>query len=294
MKAAGPVRLTKMHGLGNSYLFLDGLAGPVPPDEALPELARAVSDRNFGIGSDGLILVLPPRDPDAQFRMRIFNADGSEGEMCGNGIRCLARLVFDRGYTRDTEFVVETKAGAIRPRLHLVDGRVEAVTVDMGVPRLERGAIPMAGPATERAVEVPLRVATGAGSAEEFIVTAVSMGNPHCVVFVDDVDAVDLQRLGPAFEHHPAFPQRVNTHFAQVLGPSRVRVRVWERGSGPTLACGTGACAVAVAGAVTGRTGRQVTVELPGGPLEIRWEEDGHVSMTGPAAYVAEITYDPH
>nr|WP_042501349.1 diaminopimelate epimerase [Thermaerobacter marianensis] len=281
-----------MHGLGNNYLFLDGLSGPVPPDQELPALARAVSDRNFGIGSDGLILVLPPREAGAQFRMRIFNADGSEGEMCGNGIRCLARLVYDRGYTRAEEFTVETGAGPIRPRLHLENGEVVAVTVDMGVPRLERGAIPMAGPAGERAVEVPLEV-EAAGERRTFTVTALSMGNPHCVVFVDDVAAVDLARLGPAFEHHPAFPQRVNTHFTQVLSPQRVRVRVWERGSGPTLACGTGACAVAVAGAVTGRTGRRVTVELPGGALDIRWDEDGHVYMTGPAAYIADVTYDP-
>ena len=293
LTAGRAIRLTKMHGLGNNYLFLDGLADPVPPEEELPALARAVSDRNFGIGSDGLILVLPPREPGAQFRMRIFNADGSEGEMCGNGIRCLARLVFDRGYTRATEFVVETGAGPIRPRLHLDGGQVTGVTVDMGAPRLERGAIPMTGPAGERAVEVPLEVEVPEGR-RTYTVTALSMGNPHCVVFVEDAAAVDLERLGPAFEHHPAFPQRVNTHFAQVLGPERVRVRVWERGSGPTLACGTGACAVAVAGAVTGRTGRHVTVELPGGPLDIRWAEDGHVYMTGPAAYIADVVFDPH
>ncbi|EKP93748.1 diaminopimelate epimerase [Thermaerobacter subterraneus] len=288
-----PIRLTKMHGLGNNYLFLDGLAEPVPPDDDLPALARAVSDRNFGIGSDGLILVLPPRDPGARFRMRIFNADGSEGEMCGNGIRCLARLVYDRGYTRETEFVVETGAGPIRPRLHLDGHRVTGVTVDMGVPRLERGMIPMAGPAGEQAVEVPLEVEAG-GERSVFTVTALSMGNPHCVVFVDDLEAVDLERLGPAFEHHPAFPQRVNTHFTRVLNPERVRVRVWERGSGPTLACGTGACAVAVAGALTGRTGRRVTVELPGGSLEVEWAGDGHVYMTGPAAYIGDVVYDPH
>ena len=291
-----PLRLTKMHGLGNNYLFLDGLSGPVPPEDQLPALARAVSDRNFGIGSDGLILVLPPAGGEADFRMRIFNADGSEGEMCGNGIRCLARLVYDRGYTRQREFTVETAAGPIRPRLQVDGGQVVAVTVDMGPPRLARGEIPMTGPAREQAVDVPLTVdpGPGAGGPRTFTVTAVSMGNPHCVVFVDDAEAIDLARLGPAFEHHPAFPQRVNTHFAQVLDPGRVRVRVWERGSGPTLACGTGACAVVVAGALTGRTGRRVTVELPGGPLEIHWAEDGHVWMTGPAEYIAEITYDPH
>jgi len=291
-----PVRFTKMHGLGNSYWFLDGLDDPAPAEDELPALARQASDRNFGIGSDGIILLLPPSGGDADFRMRIFNADGSEGEMCGNGIRCLARLVYDRGYTRKREITVETAAGPIRPRLQVENGRVAAVTVDMGRPRFRREEIPMAGLAGEVAVEVPLEVDPGpaGGGTRTFTVTALSMGNPHCVVFVDDVDAVDLMLWGLAFERHPAFPRRVNTHFAQVLGPDEVRVRVWERGSGPTLACGTGACAVAVAAALTGRTGRRVTVRLPGGLLEIAWAEDDRVWMTGPAEYIADIVFDPH
>lgn len=285
-----------MHGLGNNYLFLDGLADPVPDEADLPALARLASDRNFGIGSDGIILVLPPSASEADFRMRIFNADGSEGEMCGNGIRCLARLVYDRGYTRKTEITVETGAGPIRPRLQVENGRVVGVTVDMGRPRLQRGEIPMTGPAGDTAIEVPLEVDPGpaAGGPRTFTVTALSMGNPHCVVFVDDTGAIDLERWGPAFEHHPAFPRRVNTHFAQVIGPEEIRVRVWERGSGPTLACGTGACAVAVAGALTGRTRRRVTVQLPGGPLEIEWAADDRVWMTGPAEYIADIVFHPH
>ena len=272
------LRFTKMHGLGNDYIFVNGLSERLPR-VSLPRLARALSDRHFGIGADGLILVLPSRS--AQFRMQVFNADGSEAEMCGNGIRMFARYVYEHGLTRDRELAVETLAGVIRPRLMVRGGRVASVRVDMGEPRLERSEIPMRGK-PGRVIGEALRV-----DGERYEVTAVSMGNPHCVIFVKEVAEFPVARVGPAIERHRAFPRRTNVEFVQVLGRSALRMRVWERGAGETLACGTGACATLVAAVLNGKADRKATVHLPGGDLKIEWRaSDNRVYMTGPAEEV--------
>lgn len=275
----------KIHGLGNDFI----LTRDLDPERCdLARVARDVCDRHFGIGADGLILVLPSATAD--FRMRIFNPDGSEPEMCGNGIRCFAKYVYEQGLTQKTSLTVETLAGIIKPELILAGGRVEKVRVDMGRPRLAAEEIPVAGygpgPITEAEID-----ALG----QSFLFTAVSMGNPHAVIPVDDLDNLPWQTLGPALETHSAFPRKTNVEFAQVLNPKEVQVVVWERGAGPTLACGTGACATVVALALTGRLDRQATVHLPGGDLEIAWEADDHVYMTGPATEVfyGEYLLDP-
>jgi len=275
------VKFTKMEGLGNNYIYINNIEEKVP-EERLPELARAVSDRNFGIGSDGLICVLSPTAPGHDFRFRIFNADGSEAEMCGNGMRCFARFVYDRGLTSKTRFLVQTLAGTIVPELILGEnGQVTAVKVDMGPPHLRSTSIPMAGPEREPVLDAELEV-----EGRRFVFTAVSMGNPHIVIFVDHVAAVDLAYWGPRLEHHSLFPRRTNVHFVQVLDSANLRMRTWERGSGITLACGTGASAVLVAAHLKGLAGREASVQLPGGSLRIEWAADGHVYKTGPANYV--------
>lgn len=263
-----------MHGLGNDYIYIHRPQGDAGVD--WQALARAVSHRHYGVGSDGLILILP--SDWADFRMRMFNADGSEGEMCGNGIRCLARYVYDRGLTRKTALVIETLAGPIRPELELVDGRVVRVAVDMGVPRLRRADIPMLGPADERVVDEPLEVDDAT-----YRVTCVSLGNPHCVTFVDDVWAVPAAEIGPRFEFHPVFPERTNVEFVEVQNRQEIKMRIWERGSGLTMASGTGSSASAVAAMLNGYCDRQVRVHLPGGSLEVEWRADGHVWHRGPA-----------
>lgn len=275
------VRFTKMEGLGNDYIYINNLEEQLA-EVVFPALSRAVSDRHFGIGSDGLIVILPPRDREHDFRFRMFNADGSEGEMCGNGIRCFARYVYDRSLTTKTEIRVDTPAGTVVPRLVFgADGAFAGVRVDMGPPRLNRAALPMAGPAGERAVGQTL---TAGG--QEFTFTAVSMGNPHCVIFVADPALVDLAAVGPLIERHAMFPRRVNVHFARVETEGVLSMRTWERGSGITLACGTGACAVLVAAHLEGRHGRQAAVRLPGGELQVEWAADDHIYMTGPAEAV--------
>jgi len=280
------VTFTKMEGLGNNYIYINNMAGQVPEKE-LPDLARAVSDRHFGIGSDGLICVLPPTIPGHAFRFRMFNADGSEAEMCGNGMRCFARLVYDLGLTEETRFPVQTLAGTIIPELILDEkGQVSAVRVDMGTPRLRSADIPMAGPEQEQVIDAALEL-----EGHRFTFSAVSMGNPHIILFVDDVNAVDLPYWGPRLEHHPLFPQRTNVHFVQVIDRHHLRMRTWERGSGITMACGTGACAVLVAAVLKGLAEREAAVQLPGGTLDIRWQDDGHVMMTGPANYICRGEY---
>lgn len=270
------MRFTKMHGLGNDYVYVNGFAEQVDDPVAL---ARAVSDRHFGIGGDGLILILPSDKADC--RMRMFNADGSEAQMCGNGIRCVAKYVYDHDIARRTTLNVETLAGIIDLDLFVAGGVVERVCVKMGEPRLQREQIPMRG-APGEVINEPLLV-----NGATFDVTAVSMGNPHCVVFVDAVGSFDVAHWGPLFEHHDAFPERVNTEFIQVDDRESFSMRVWERGSGETLACGTGAAAAAVACHLTGRTGRRVTGHLLGGPLELEWQaSDNQVLMTGPAVEV--------
>jgi len=275
---------TKMHGCGNDYIYV--LADRVRPADPAA-LARRLSDRRFGIGGDGLIMLAPSSNADV--RMEMYNADGSRGEMCGNGIRCVARLHYERRPAPRNPLTIETDCGIKTVELKLDrDGRASAATVDMGEPILEGREIPVAaeGRVIDRALEVADR---------SWRITAVSMGNPHCVVFVDDeaVFALEddaLARIGRQFEHHPFFPRRVNTEFILPLGRDRLRMRVWERGSGETLACGTGACASLVAGVLTGRAERRATLELRGGKLEIEWCERGHnanhVMMTGEAVEV--------
>ena len=260
------MRFTKMQGAGNDYVYLD-CTREEPRD--LPALAVRLARPHFGVGSDGLICICP--SDRADFRMRMFNADGSESEMCGNGLRCVCKFVYDKGLTRKTRLEIETLAGVRGADLHLAGGRVRAVTVDMGEPWPEEARALLVG-------------------GREYLVTPVSVGNPHIVLFVDAIHGLDLESLGPGFEHHPAFaPRRTNVEFVEAVDPSHLRARVWERGSGETLACGSGACAVAVAAVLTGRGGRQVKVTLPGGTLEIDWDRrDGHVYMTGDAVTVFE------
>ena len=281
-----PIPFTKVQGLGNDYLFLDGIAGPLPDD--LPETARRMSDRHFGAGADGIITL--GRDDAGRLAMRMFNADGSEGEMCGNGIRGFAKLCYERGYAPagTTVFPVATGAGILTVTVFPEGERVRRVAVDMGEPRLTRAEIPMAGPPEQDCTEELVEV-----GGDRLRVTAVSMGNPHAVTFVEDVDRAPVRSVGPRLERDPLFPHRVNVEFVQVLGREALRMRVWERGSGETMACGTGACAALVAAARTGRSGRSATVHLLGGDLEIHWQPDNHVTMTGPTAAVYSGTFAP-
>jgi diaminopimelate epimerase len=279
------MRFTKMHGIGNDYVYVDCVRNKPPADPAA--LARAVSDRHFGIGSDGLILICPSERADA--RMRMFNADGSEAEMCGNGVRCVAKFVHDHGIAARPQLKIETGRGVLTLDLTVKDGKAVRVRVNMGEPILEAAKIPTTLPGNPP-VNAPLSV-----SGFNFKVTCVSMGNPHCVIFEekpeDSLLASDnsdiVRELGPAIEKNAFFPRRTNVHFVRVHSPSEVTMRTWERGSGITLACGTGACSVCVAGVLTGRTGRKILAHLPGGDLELEWsEKDNCVYMTGPAAEV--------
>lgn len=257
------MRFTKMHGLGNDYIFLNCMES-IP--ENLDELARRLSDRHFGVGGDGIICVCPSRRAD--FQMRMFNADGSEGAMCGNGIRCFGKYVFDRGLTDKAHLTIETPAGEREISLMVEQGKAVGAAVDMGVPE----------------VCSPLQIYVKDNS---YTVVPVSVGNPHVVLETGDPAGLNLQELGPAFEYHPDFGQRVNVEFVRVLGRKCLEVRVWERGSGETLACGTGACAAVCAMAETGKLEREAEVRLSGGRLQVRWDEkSGHVFMTGPAATV--------
>lgn len=269
------IEFTKYHGLGNDFILIDNRAASTPL--LTPEQAVKLCDRHFGIGADGVIFALPG-EKDTDYTMRIFNSDGSEPEMCGNGIRCLAGFLADlEGMSRTKDrYRIHTLAGVITPQL-MEDGQVR---VDMGLPRLLAGEIPTTLAAADaKVINQPLEVA-----GKSWDVTCVSMGNPHCITFVDDVAAIPLEAIGPLFENHPVFPQRTNTEFIEVVSRDYVKMRVWERGAGITLACGTGACAALVAGVLTGKCDRIATVELPGGPLEIEWSEiDQRIYMTGPA-----------
>lgn len=270
------MRFTKMQGAGNDYVYVNGFEQALADPAAV---AKAVSDRHFGVGSDGLILILPSQAADV--RMRMFNADGSEGRMCGNGIRCVAKYAYDHGLSRANPMRVETAAGVKTIDLRLTGGKVSAATVDMGEPILRPADIPVNLPG-ERAVNVPIQA-----GGNLYAMTCVSMGNPHAIIYVEDVAAVDLERVGPQIERHELFPQRVNVHFVRAQSAAEVAMRTWERGSGITLACGTGASAVCVAGVLTGQSGRSILAHLPGGDLELEWREsNNHVYMTGPAAEV--------
>jgi len=268
------MKFTKLQGCGNDYIYVNCFAERAPTE---PEaLSRKISDRHFCIGADGLILVLPSEIADA--RMRMFNADGSEGEMCGNGIRCVAKLVHDHGIARKPRLTIETGRGVLSLDLFLNEAKkVERVRVNMGEPVFDPDRIP-----TTLAGRPPRDVPF-----EGFHATVLSTGNPHAVIFVDDLSDHPAHQFGAKFERHTAFPKRANIHFARVISKNEVVMETWERGSGITLACGTGACAVAVAGALTGRTDRKVLAHLPGGDLELDWSDaDNHVYMTGPAVEV--------
>ena len=273
------MRFTKMQGLGNDYVYVNCFKEHI---ENPAETARRVSDRHFGIGSDGLIMINPSEKAD--FEMEMYNADGSRGEMCGNGIRCVAKYVYDYGLTDKTSISIETLGGIKYLDLTVKDGRTELVRVNMGEPELSPKLIPIVPEKAddETVIDAPL-LAGG----KEYRITGVSMGNPHAVVYVDDVEGLEIETIGPEFENHERFPNRMNTEFVKVLDRSTVRMRVWERGSGETLACGTGACAAAVACILNGLTENTVTVKLTGGELKIEWDrEENLVYMTGPAAVV--------
>ena len=282
------MRFTKMQAAGNDYVYMDTLKAPISSPEAL---ARRISDRHFGVGSDGLILICPPSDPgEADFRMRMFNADGSEAEMCGNGIRCVAKYVYDKGLTDKTTFTIETLSGIKTIDVTLKDGKVAEASVDMGKPVLKCTDIPMIS-------DHFVFVDQGLVIAEDVVYngTAVSMGNPHFVTFVDDVDSLDLEKLGPLFEHHKLFPEGVNTEFVQVIDKNTVKFRVWERGSGETWACGTGACAVAVACVTLNNAGKrdeELKVIAKGGELKVTYRKDDSVILKGPATLVFDGVID--
>ena len=269
---------TKMHGAGNDFVILDGIRDRLPQAAQLESLARRLCDRHFGIGADQLLVVR--KSPTADFRMEIWNADGSQVEMCANGIRAFFKFLRDHGHTNSDEISVETLSGVVRP--HWAGPGL--VSVDMGLPILEPAKIPtrLGGESDGPVLDAPLEL-----SGETLLVSAVSMGNPHAVVYVDDPDDAPVETLGPQIENHAAFPNRVNVEFVCTVSRTRLRQRTWERGSGETLACGSGACAVAVVSMLRDRVDRRVTIELRGGELDIAWERnDAHVFMTGPAAEV--------
>ena len=269
------LRFTKMHGLGNDFVLIDCRDKTVSDElSAINDVSKRLCHRRFGIGADQVLLLYPSNIAD--FKMLIFNADGSEVEMCGNGIRCFAKYIWDRKLSDKEVLSVETAAGIIRP-----EKRGQMVKVDMGEPVLEGRLIPVNLDGMVK--DFPLIIED-----KEFKITAVSMGNPHAVIFVEDVDGFDLKRYGPKIENHGLFPRRINVEFIQVLDSERIRMRVWERGSGETMACGTGASAAGVAASLKGFTGRRVNVMLAGGDLLIEWNEDNHVYMTGPAVEVFE------
>ena len=278
------VPFVKMHGIGNDFPVFDHLQLGAPTIDQIQDAAMQLCDRRFGIGGDGTISVLPSEKAD--FAMRMFNPDGSEAEMCGNGIRCFAKYVFDRGLTTKTEISVETLAGIMLLDLTVEDSKVSQVRVDMGEPRLERAQIPMEGPSGQVLHEA-LKL-----DGEVLYITGVSMGNPHIVFFPEQATDELILRVGPKLETHPAFPKRTNVHAAQLVGRDELVMKIWERGAGPTLACGTGACAVGVAAHLNGLTGRDVLIHLPGGDLRIQWGINNHVYMTGSAALVYEGTIE--
>lgn len=276
------MKFTKMQGLGNDYVYVNCFEEKI---ENPPAVARYVSDRHFGIGSDGLIMINPSEVAD--FEMEMYNADGSRGEMCGNGIRCVAKYVYDYGLTDKTQISVETLGGIKYLDLTVEDGKVVLVKVDMGKPELKSGLIPIISE-NEKVIDEPIEV-----DGQVYHMTGVSMGNPHTVIYVDDVKNLDLEKIGPKFENHERFPKRINTEFVHCIDRNTVEMRVWERGSGETLACGTGACAVAVASILNNLTDTRVTVKLLGGDLQIEWDQKkNHVFMTGPAKVVFDGVID--
>ena len=271
------MKFTKMHGAGNDYIYINGFtenAGAITTD-----MIKKLSDRHFGIGSDGVVLILPSATSD--FRMQMFNADGSEAEMCGNASRCVGKYVYDKGLTNKKNISLETKAGIKILQLNIENGTVKTVCVDMGEPILEAAKIPVIAeksPVIHQALAIDGKV---------YFITCVSMGNPHAVLFQEDIEKIDIEKIGPKFENNAIFPRRTNTEFIEIINRQTLKMRVWERGSGETLACGTGACAALVAAVLNGFSERKATLKLLGGDLEIEWNEaDNHVYMTGGATFV--------
>ncbi len=286
------MKFTKMHGCGNDYIYINGFTEQVPQQEK-SELVRAISDRHFGIGSDGAIFINPSSEAD--FEMEMYNADGSRAEMCGNGIRCVAKFVYDKGMTRKKHISI-ISAGKIKYLdLMLANGQVSRVRVNMGSPVLEPELIPVVMEPSVQSDEIPSRVVDEplVVDGREYRMTCVSMGNPHAVIFAENVAGLDLKAIGPSFENHERFPRKTNTEFVEVMDPSHIFMRVWERGSGETLACGTGACAAAVACILNGLTEDQINVRLLGGELQIEWDRESNlIYMTGPATTVFEGEMD--
>lgn len=274
------MKFTKMHGCGNDYIYINGFDEHVKPEEK-PELARRFSDRHFGIGGDGVIFINPSKEAD--FEMEMYNADGSRAEMCGNGIRCVGKYVYDKGMTDKTDISVISFGKVRYLKLEVEDKKVSTVRVNMGAPELSADKIPVISE-NEQVIDENIEV-----NGQIYKMTCVSMGNPHVVIFVEDVSSLALEKIGPLFENHERFPKRINTEFVQVIDEKHVKMRVWERGTGETLACGTGCCATAVACVLNGLTGEQVTVELSGGELKIEWDrKENLIYMTGPAQTVFE------
>ena len=274
------IDFVKMHGLGNDFILIDCLNKSLGDSSFLSYLAKKLCDRNFGIGADGLILILPSSKAD--LRMRIFNFDGSEAQMCGNGIRCFAKYAYENKLVSKIKFTVETLAGIIIPELTISNNKILGVKVNMGTPKLRRREIPMNGEDTPTVVDETLKI----NPVQTFKITCVSMGNPHCITFVDDVQSIPVDEIGPKIENHSLFPEKTNVEFIQVVNRKEINFRVWERGVGETLACGTGACAALVASVLNKKTNREATIHLPGGDLDIQWADDGHVYMTGPTELV--------
>jgi diaminopimelate epimerase len=275
------LKFTKMQGIGNDYVYVNCFEENI---ENPPELSIAISDRHFGVGSDGLIMIMP--SPVADARMRIFNADGSEAQMCGNGIRCVAKYLYEYGIKKSNRMTIETAAGLKTIELTVVNEDVTQIRVEMGTPGLLRNNIPMLGE-NKQVINEPLQV-----NDTVLYVTCVSMGNPHCITFVDDVDSIVLDVTGKAIENHELFPERINAHFVQQISADKVKIRTWERGSGETLACGTGAVATGVACVLNKLTERAIYTQLPGGELTVEWTEDNKTYMTGPAEIVFTGQWD--
>jgi len=272
---------SKWHGLGNDFVIVNGFTENI---DNYPQMATQVCHRNFGVGADGLVVILPSELAD--FKMRIFNSDGSEAEMCGNVTRCIARYVYDHGLTDKTKITLETKAGIIKPELIFIGDKLSTIRVDMGEPHLKRSEIPMNGKESGKVLNEVLVV-----EQLGYHITCVSMGNPHCIVFVDDLKKINVSAIGPLIETHSVFPRKINVEFVQVINKQKLRMRVWERGAGITMACGTGACATLVAAVLNGVADRQAIVELDGGELSIEWGLDNHIYMSGPATEVFRGEY---